>query len=46
MMMLAATPGQERTIEEYDALFAASGWRRTATIPTRSHYALIEFEAV
>jgi O-methyltransferase domain/Dimerisation domain len=30
MNMLAATNGQERELAEYDALFAASGWQRTA----------------
>jgi len=45
MMMLTATRGQERSIDEYDALFEASGWRRTAVSPTRSHYSLVELEA-
>jgi len=30
MNMLAVTAGQERDLAEYDALFAASGWQRTA----------------
>ena len=30
MNMLAVTSGQERDLAAYDALFAASGWRRTA----------------
>jgi SAM-dependent methyltransferase len=30
MNMLAVTTGQERDLAAYDALFAASGWRRTA----------------
>ncbi len=30
MNMLAVTAGQERDLAAYDALFAASGWRRTA----------------
>lgn len=35
MNMLAVTSGQERDLAEYDALFAASGWQRTAmsTLP-------------
>ena len=35
MNMLAATSGQERELAEYDALFAAAGWERTAmsTLP-------------
>ncbi|SFF81667.1 Dimerisation domain-containing protein [Actinacidiphila alni] len=46
MNMLAASDGQERDLAEYDALFAATGWRRTAVSPTRSLYSLIELEAV
>ncbi|MCA2211518.1 acetylserotonin O-methyltransferase [Jidongwangia harbinensis] len=44
--MLAMTDGRERDLAEFDALFAASGWRRTGVSPTRSLYSLIELEAV
>jgi hypothetical protein len=30
MNMLAVSPGQERDLAGYDALFAASGWQRVA----------------
>jgi hypothetical protein len=30
MNMLAVTTGQERDLAAYDALFAESGWQRTA----------------
>lgn len=46
MNMLAASEGQERDLEEFDALFAASGWRRTGVSPTHSLYSLVELEAV
>jgi O-methyltransferase domain/Dimerisation domain len=44
--MLAASSGQERDLAEFDALFAASGWRRVAASPTRSLFTLLELEAV
>ncbi|UQU64463.1 acetylserotonin O-methyltransferase [Couchioplanes caeruleus] len=44
--MLTMSEGRERTLDEFDALFAASGWRRTGVSPTRSLYSLIELEAV
>jgi hypothetical protein len=46
MNMLAMTDGRERELGEFDDLFAASGWRRTAVSQTRSLYSLIEMEAV
>ncbi len=42
LQMLASTGGVERTEAEYDALFAASGLKRTRTIPTTSAFSLIE----
>jgi hypothetical protein len=44
--MLVATEGKERDLEQFDALFAASGWRRVGLSSTRSLYTLIELEAV
>lgn len=44
--MLCVTSGRERALAEYDALFAASGWRRTAVHPTRSPFSIIDLEAV
>jgi hypothetical protein len=46
MNMLAVSRGQERDPAEFDALFHSSGWKRTATSPTRSLYSLIELEAL
>ena len=46
MNMLAGTGGQERDLEEYDALFGASGWRRTAVHVTRAPQAVLELEAI
>jgi hypothetical protein len=43
--MLCVTSGRERDLAEYDTLFAATGWRRTALHPTRSPYSIIELEA-
>lgn len=45
MNMLAVTEGLERDLEEFDDLFASSGWQRTGMRPTRSLYSLIELEA-
>lgn len=42
LQMLASTGGVERTEAEYDALFAASGLRRTRTIRTKSPFSLLE----
>jgi hypothetical protein len=46
MHMLAMLSGQERDIHEFDALFAASGWRRTAMTPTGFQFKILELEAV
>ena len=40
--MLAAVPGQERSLTEYDALLSAAGLRRTAVLPTSSAQSVIE----
>ena len=40
--MLAASPGQERSLEEYDALLGAAGLRRTAVFTTNSPQTVIE----
>ena len=40
--MLAASPGQERSLDEYDALLAAAGLRRTAVSATGSPQRVIE----
>ena len=42
MNMLAAVPGQERSLREYDALLSAAGLRRTAVLPTSSAQSVIE----
>ena len=42
MNMLAASPGQERSLDEYDALLAAAGLRRTAVRPASSSQSVIE----
>jgi hypothetical protein len=46
MNMLATTPGQERDLDEFDALFAATGWRRIANTPTRTPQIILELEAI
>ena len=46
MHMLAMLPGQERDLPEFDALFAASGWRRTAVTQTGFHFKILELEAI
>ena len=40
--MLAASPGQERSLDEYDALLAAAGLRRTAVSAIGSPQRVIE----
>jgi hypothetical protein len=45
MNMLNVTRGMERDLAEYDALFAASGWRRTATYPVGGGYSVLELSA-
>ncbi|WP_416960423.1 methyltransferase [Streptomyces sp. Agncl-13] len=44
--MLAATHGQERDFAEFDALYAASGWQRVSTKPTRTPQFIQELVAV
>lgn len=45
MLMLTMTHGMERDLHEFDALFAASGWRRTKTFPVGGGYHGIELVA-
>jgi hypothetical protein len=45
MGLLAVTGGVERDLEEFDALFAASGWRRGKTCPVGGGYFGIELSA-
>jgi len=40
--MLALVNGQERDLASFDALFAASGWKRTALHRMKSPYSVIE----
>jgi hypothetical protein len=42
MNMLAVSPGQERSLEEYDALLASAGLRRTAVLATNSPQSVIQ----
>jgi hypothetical protein len=44
--MLATTSGRERDLDEYDALFEATGWRRTSLTRTRSPQVVQELIAV
>ncbi|XVQ06878.1 methyltransferase [Spirillospora sp. CA-255316] len=46
MAMLAVTNGMERDLDEYDALFAASRWRRVRTYPVGAGYFGLELLAV
>jgi hypothetical protein len=46
MGMLCVTGGIERDLEEFDALFAASGWRRDKTYPVGGGYSGLELQAV
>ncbi|WP_433556085.1 methyltransferase [Pseudonocardia xinjiangensis] len=46
MNMLATTLGQERELGEFDALYTATGWRRTGFYPTRAMHSIQELEAV
>ena len=41
MNMLAAGPGRERSLDEYDALLVAAGLRRTAVLATSSPQSII-----
>jgi hypothetical protein len=40
--MLVAPGGQERTVEEYEALFAAAGFQLVGVTPTESVYSIFE----
>jgi hypothetical protein len=44
--MLASTSGQERDYAEFDALYAAAGWRRIAATQTRTPQAIQELRAI
>jgi hypothetical protein len=46
MSMLAVSNGMERDLDEFDALFAASGWRRDKTYPVGGGYFGLELIAV
>jgi hypothetical protein len=40
--VIAIVPGQERSLEEYDALLGAAGLQRTAVSPTSAPQSVIE----
>ncbi|GII33036.1 hypothetical protein Pmi06nite_64780 [Planotetraspora mira] len=44
--MLNVTRGMEREFDEYDALFAQAGWRRSKTYPVGGGYSAMELTAV
>jgi hypothetical protein len=44
--MLVMTGGQERTVSEYESLFAQQNFRLTGVIPTGSPFHLLEAVAV
>jgi hypothetical protein len=46
MTMLSTTAGMERDLGEFDALFAASGWRREKTYPVGPGYYGLELRAI
>jgi len=46
MNMLNVTAGMERDLDEYDALFAAAGWRRAETYPVGGGYSAMELVAL
>lgn len=46
MVMLCMMNGMERDLEEFDLLFAASGWRRGMTYPVGGGYFGLELDAV
>lgn len=46
MTMLSTTTGLERDLTEFDALFAASGWRREKTYPVGPGYYGLELSAI
>jgi hypothetical protein len=45
MNMLAVTSGRQRSLEELDTIFAASGWLRVGLSSTRTVDSLLELEA-
>jgi hypothetical protein len=45
MAMLSAASGMERDLAEFDALFAASGWRHDKTYPVGLGYYGLELSA-
>ncbi|WP_030751470.1 methyltransferase [Streptomyces sp. NRRL F-5135] len=45
MGMLSITNGEERDLDEFDALFAATGWRRSKTYPVGGGYVGLELVA-
>jgi hypothetical protein len=45
MSMLCVTGGTERDLDEFDALFAASGWRRGETYPVGGGFYRLELDA-
>lgn len=45
MVMLCVAGGMERDLDEFDALFAASGWRRGKTYPVGAGYFGLELHA-
>jgi hypothetical protein len=45
MSMLCVTGGTERDLDEFDALFAASGWRRGETYPVGGGFYGLELDA-
>jgi len=46
MGMMCVSGGVERGLAEYDARFAASGWRRGKTYPVGAGYFGMELDAV
>ena len=46
MGMLCVTGGMERDLDEFDGLFAASGWRRGKTYPVGAGYFGLELDAI
>ena len=46
MTTLSAAAGMERDLGEFDALFAASGWRREKTYPVGLGYYGLELSAI
>ncbi len=42
IMMLTATGGKERTVEEYRALFEEAGLALTRVVPTASAFSVLE----